>query len=130
MSAEKKTALSTCSAVHCTESVAGDLSIADWVNYPTPAPGPAHKSPSPDAPGGSALLLWVFGNCGRIVHQSHRINDAVALRDANVGISVDAAVDIAKESADIVLLIRQFQDVVIAGLTRNLKNSLKKTCSS
>jgi Mg2+-importing ATPase len=32
------------------------------------------------------------------------INDAVALRDADVGISVDTAVDIAKESADIILL--------------------------
>lgn len=32
------------------------------------------------------------------------INDAGALRDADVGISVDSAVDIAKESADIILL--------------------------
>jgi Mg2+-importing ATPase len=32
------------------------------------------------------------------------INDAPALRDADVGISVDTAVDIAKESADIILL--------------------------
>ncbi|HEY4798416.1 MAG TPA: magnesium-translocating P-type ATPase, partial [Bacteroidia bacterium] len=32
------------------------------------------------------------------------INDASALRDADVGISVDTAVDIAKESADIILL--------------------------
>jgi Mg2+-importing ATPase len=32
------------------------------------------------------------------------INDAAALRDADVGISVDTAVDIAKESADIILL--------------------------
>jgi Mg2+-importing ATPase len=32
------------------------------------------------------------------------INDAAALRDADVGISVDSAVDIAKESADIILL--------------------------
>jgi Mg2+-importing ATPase len=32
------------------------------------------------------------------------INDAVALRDAVVGISVDTAVDVAKESADIILL--------------------------
>src|SRR6516162_9385200 len=34
----------------------------------------------------------------------HRINDAPALRAADVGISVDNAVDIAKESADIILL--------------------------
>lgn len=32
------------------------------------------------------------------------INDAAALRDADVGVSVDTAVDIAKESADIILL--------------------------
>lgn len=32
------------------------------------------------------------------------INDAAALRDADIGISVDTAVDIAKESADIILL--------------------------
>jgi Mg2+-importing ATPase len=51
----------------------------------------------------------------RIIHalQSHRhivgfmgdgINDAPALRAADVGISVDTAVDIAKESADMILL--------------------------
>jgi len=34
------------------------------------------------------------------------INDAIALKDADVGISVDTAVDIAKESADIILLER------------------------
>lgn len=32
------------------------------------------------------------------------INDALALRQADVGISVDSAVDIAKETADIILL--------------------------
>ncbi len=32
------------------------------------------------------------------------INDAVALREADVGISVDTATDIAKESSDIILL--------------------------
>src|SRR5262249_43673347 len=32
------------------------------------------------------------------------INDAAALRDADVGVSVDTAADIAKESADIILL--------------------------
>ena len=32
------------------------------------------------------------------------INDAPAMRDADVSISVDTAVDIAKESADIILL--------------------------
>ena len=32
------------------------------------------------------------------------INDAPALRDADVGISVDSGADIAKETADIILL--------------------------
>jgi Mg2+-importing ATPase len=32
------------------------------------------------------------------------INDAAALREADVGVSVDTAADIAKESADIILL--------------------------
>lgn len=34
------------------------------------------------------------------------INDAPAMKDADVGISVDTAVDIAKESADVILLKR------------------------
>jgi Mg2+-importing ATPase len=34
------------------------------------------------------------------------INDAPALRAADIGISVDSAVDIAKEAADIILLER------------------------
>jgi len=40
------------------------------------------------------------------------INDAPALRDADVGISVDTAVDIAKESADIILLRKNVLMVV------------------
>lgn len=32
------------------------------------------------------------------------INDAAALKTADIGISVDSAVDIAKESADLILL--------------------------
>ncbi|MFI5150817.1 MAG: magnesium-translocating P-type ATPase [Bacteroidia bacterium] len=40
------------------------------------------------------------------------INDAAALRDADVGISVDTAVDIAKESADIILLEK---DLLVLG---------------
>ena len=35
---------------------------------------------------------------------SHRDPDAAALREADVGISVDTAADVAKESADIILL--------------------------
>ena len=43
------------------------------------------------------------------------INDAAALREADIGISVDTAVDIAKESADIVLLEKSLL-VLIAGV--------------
>src|SRR5260370_14589850 len=44
-------------------------------------------------------------NKGHVVgYMGDGINDAPALRDADVGISVDNAVDIAKESADIILL--------------------------
>jgi Mg2+-importing ATPase len=44
------------------------------------------------------------------------INDAAALREADIGISVDTAVDIAKESADIVLLEKSLL-VLNAGVT-------------
>ncbi len=37
------------------------------------------------------------------------INDGPALKQADVGISVDSAVDIAKESADIILLDKNLQ---------------------
>jgi len=43
------------------------------------------------------------------------INDAVALHAADVGVSVDQAVDVAKEAADIVLLERDL-DVLVGGV--------------
>jgi len=43
------------------------------------------------------------------------INDAAALREADIGLSVDTAVDIAKESADIVLLEKSLL-VLLAGV--------------
>ena len=55
------------------------------------------------------------------------INDAAALREADVGISVDTAVDVAKESADIVMLEKSLTvlvDVVIEG-RRNSANIVK-----
>lgn len=55
------------------------------------------------------------------------INDAPALRLADVGISVDQAVDVARESADIVLL-RQDLDVLRQGVVdgrRTFANTLK-----
>ena len=55
------------------------------------------------------------------------INDAPALHAADVGVSVDHAVDVARESADVVLL-RQDLDVLRAGVVdgrRAFANTLK-----
>jgi Mg2+-importing ATPase len=55
------------------------------------------------------------------------INDAPALHEADVGISVDQAVDVARESADIILLRRDL-DVLKAGVEdgrRTFANTLK-----
>jgi P-type Mg2+ transporter len=63
------------------------------------------------------------------------INDAPALRDADVGVSVDNAVDIAKESADIILLEKSLL-VLEEGVARgrhvfgNIMKYIKITVSS
>jgi Mg2+-importing ATPase len=63
------------------------------------------------------------------------INDAPALREADVGISVDTAVDIAKESADIILLEKNLmvlEEGVIEGRVTfgNIMKYIKMTASS
>jgi Mg2+-importing ATPase len=63
------------------------------------------------------------------------INDAPAMREADVGISVDTAVDIAKESADIVLLKKDLMvlnEGVIEGrrIFGNITKYIKMTVSS
>ncbi len=63
------------------------------------------------------------------------INDAAALRDADVGISVDTAVDIAKESADIILLEKSLmvlEEGVLEGRKTfgNIIKYIKMTASS
>ncbi|MFD6114124.1 magnesium-translocating P-type ATPase [Streptomyces yangpuensis] len=63
------------------------------------------------------------------------INDAAALRDADVGISVDTAVDIARESADIILLEKDLtvlEQGVLQGRTTfgNTIKYIKMTASS
>jgi Mg2+-importing ATPase len=63
------------------------------------------------------------------------INDAAALRDADVGISVDTATDIARESADIILLEKSLL-VLEAGVLKgrevygNIIKYIKMTASS
>ncbi|MCD8318090.1 MAG: magnesium-translocating P-type ATPase, partial [Paraprevotella sp.] len=63
------------------------------------------------------------------------INDAAALRQSDIGISVDSAVDIAKESADIILLEKDLmvlEDGVLEGRKTfgNLIKYVKMTASS
>jgi Mg2+-importing ATPase len=63
------------------------------------------------------------------------INDAPALRDSDVGISVDTAVDIAKESADIILLEKSLmvlEEGVLEGRRTfgNIIKYIKMTASS
>jgi Mg2+-importing ATPase len=63
------------------------------------------------------------------------INDAGALKDADVGISVDTAVDIAKESADIILLEKSLmvlEEAVVEGRKTfaNIIKYIKMTASS
>ncbi|NWE92991.1 HAD-IC family P-type ATPase, partial [Pseudomonas reactans] len=63
------------------------------------------------------------------------INDAPALRDADVGISVDTATDIAKESADIILLEKSLmvlEEGVLKGRETfgNIMKYLNMTASS
>jgi Mg2+-importing ATPase len=63
------------------------------------------------------------------------INDAIALREADVGISVDTAVDVAKESADIILLEKNLM-VLKQGVVQgrvvfgNIVKYIKMTISS
>ena len=52
----------------------------------------------------SRVLKLLQANGHTVGFLGDGINDAPALRDADVGISVDSATDIAKESADIILL--------------------------
>ena len=57
------------------------------------------------SPTQKAKIIQVLRKKGNIVgYMGDGINDAAALREADVGISVDTAADIAKEAADIILL--------------------------
>ena len=56
-------------------------------------------------PDQKARVISVLRDSGHIVgYMGDGINDASAMKSADIGISVDTAVDVAKESADIILL--------------------------
>ncbi len=73
-------------------------------------------------------ILLAAKKAGNVVgYIGDGINDASALHAADVGISVDTAVDVAKEAADIVLLSKDL-DVLIKGVEegrRTFVNTLK-----
>jgi Mg2+-importing ATPase len=71
------------------------------------------------------MALKISGNVVGFIGDG--INDSTSLHAADVGISVDSAVDVAKESADIVLLERNL-DVLVEGVKegrRTFANTLK-----
>ena len=73
-------------------------------------------------------IVTALHNAGHVVgFMGDGINDAAAIRVADIGISVDAAVDIAKEAADIILLEKSLM-VLGAGVRegrRTFANMLK-----
>ncbi len=87
-------------------------------------------------PAQKARIIEAMRDGGRTVgYLGDGINDAPALRTADVGISVDTAVDIAKESADIILLEKDLT-VLEAGVMEgrrtfvNTMKYIKMTASS
>jgi Mg2+-importing ATPase len=83
-----------------------------------------------------ARIIKLLKSNGNIVgYLGDGINDAAALREADVGISVDTATDIARESADIILLEKSLlvlSDGVIKGreVYGNIIKYIKMTVSS
>lgn len=83
-----------------------------------------------------ARIVRVLKENGKTVgFMGDGINDAIALKESDVGISVDTAVDIAKEAADIILLEKDLmvlEEGVIEGrkIFANITKYLKMTVSS
>lgn len=80
-----------------------------------------------------ARIIRLLKESGNIVgYMGDGINDSPSLINSDVGISVDTAVDIAKESADIILLEKDL-NVLLDGVTERKKdickfNEIYKTC--
>ena len=76
------------------------------------------------SPAQKARLVSLLKQSGHSVgYMGDGINDAAALKTADVGISVDTAVDVAKESASVVLLEKDLMvlEQGIMGRTQNLR---------
>ncbi len=87
---------------------------------------PAHKE---------RIVRLLKGNGHVVGFMGDGINDAPALRTADIGISVDSAVDIAKEAADIILLEKSLmvlEEGVLEGRRTfaNMLKYIKMTASS
>lgn len=69
-----------------------------------------------------ARIVRLLKESGNVVgYMGDGINDSPSLNNSDVGISVDTAVDIAKESADIILLEKDLK-VLLDGVTERKKN--------
>jgi Mg2+-importing ATPase len=80
---------------------------------------------TPDQKDRIIIALKASGNV--VGYMGDGINDASALKTADIGISVDNAVDVAKESSDLILVtksLRVLQDGIIEG-RRTFANSIK-----
>ena len=88
------------------------------------------------APLQKSRIIRVLQSKGHTIgYMGDGINDAPSLKQADVGISVDTAVDIAKESADIILLEKSLmvlQEGIIEGRRTfgNITKYIKMTASS
>ena len=88
------------------------------------------------APDQKARVVRILRENGHVVgYMGDGINDAAALKAADVGISVDTAVDIAKESANIILLEKDLtvlEQGIIEGrkIYANMIKYIKMTASS
>ena len=83
-----------------------------------------------------ARIVRVLKDANKVVaFMGDGINDAIALKESDVGISVDTAVEIAKESADVILLEKDLmvlKDGIVEGrkVFANTTKYLKITASS